>query len=114
MSSTTSPALPSGLRVREIQTTTVEIGGETRIVPVLVDGHEVELSSIEIPQDVESEGNEAIEMHVLEERARAAAQAAEPAPVPAPDPAEPVTEDLFTDGAADEARPSSDAPEGGV
>ena len=56
------PAPASGLRIREIQTRVERIRGKDVIVPVLdADGKEIELFSLDIPQDVEAEGGAAVE-----------------------------------------------------
>ena len=74
------PTAPSGLRVRHIKTTTVTVDGVVTIVPALDrDGREIELSSIEIPQHIESDCADAIETHVLEQ-------------LTAPDPAVPLVD----------------------
>jgi len=66
------------LRIRQIQTTTDKDG---KVVPVLdADGREIELSSIEVPLEVELQGGDAVDTYVA-----AALAARSPAPDPAPD-----------------------------
>jgi hypothetical protein len=65
----TTPS-PSGLRFRQIRTTTEtftdDLGAtQTRVVPLLDEhGREIEVSSIDVPLDVEANGGEAVQAHV--------------------------------------------------
>lgn len=66
------------IRVRYIETETVQIDGKDAIRPKLdADGKEVEIYSIEIPAEIENEGGAAIDAYV-------AAQLASPAPPSVP------------------------------
>lgn len=86
-----TPAIPSGLRIREIltQTITETVDGVPvlRVVPSLdAEGHEIEVYSIPIPQAVEAEGTDAVTAHVADVKSRLNLQAPEvvsasPAPV---------------------------------
>lgn len=64
------------LRVRHIETETVVVDGKEITRPKLdADGHEIEIYSIEIPPEIEAEGQAAIDTYIEE-------QLTAPAPTP--------------------------------
>lgn len=76
------------LRVRHIKTTSVPTEDGSKIVPARDEqGHEIELYSIDVPQEIEAEGGAAIDAFVAAELAQRARSTT--APVTAESPAAP-------------------------